>query len=140
MGQIAARGQTRVIAVRDPRSYISINGYNGVAIEQGKSALFKEPPIKSAGILQLDKVASKLLNAEGKWRTVQFKVDSDWSNVRLDRLLTKKFDISSSLAQKLIRTRKVWIERDSQKFYQFRIYDWKLAIRSIYLKSFTGST
>lgn len=80
-----------------------------------KSALFKEPPIKSAGILQLDKVASKLLNAEGKWRTVQFKVDSDWSNVRLDRLLTKKFDISSSLAQKLIRTRKVWIERDSQK-------------------------
>lgn len=80
-----------------------------------KSALFKEPPIKSAGILQLDKVASKLLNSEGKWRTVQFKVDSDWSNVRLDRLLTKKFEISSSLAQKLIRTRKVWIERDSQK-------------------------
>ena len=79
-----------------------------------KSVLFREPPIKS-GLVQLEKTASKFLNSEGKWRTVQLKIDSDWSNVRLDRLLTKKFDISASLAQKLIRTRKVWIERDAKK-------------------------
>lgn len=79
-----------------------------------KNVLFKEPPIKS-GLAQLDQVASKYLNSEGKWRSVQFVVDSDWSNVRLDRVLTKKFDISGSLAQKLIRTRKVWIERNSKK-------------------------
>lgn len=83
-----------------------------------KSVLFKEPPIKN-GLLNLEKnltaTASKFLNSEGKWRTVQFKVDADWSNVRLDRLLTKKFDISASLTQKLIRTHKVWIERDAKK-------------------------
>ena len=75
-----------------------------------KSAIFKEPPVKT-----LNEITSKLLTSDGKWRTVQFQVDSDWINVRLDRLLTKKFDISASLAQKLIRTRKVWIERESQK-------------------------
>lgn len=81
-----------------------------------RSALFKDPPIKSS-LVQLEKVAvaSKLLNSEGKWRTVQFRVDADWSNVRLDRLLANKFDISASLAQKLIRTHKVWIERDAKK-------------------------
>lgn len=76
-----------------------------------KNALFKEPPPLVAA--QLSK--SGLLNSEGKWRTVQFQVDSDWKNVRLDRLLTKKFDISASLAQKLIRTRKVWIERNAKR-------------------------
>lgn len=55
--------------------------------------------------------ASKYLTPAGKWRTVQFKVDQDWSDVRLDRVLTKKFDITASLAQKLIRLNKVWIER-----------------------------
>lgn len=78
-----------------------------------KGAIFKEPVAKT--LIQLDQVASKLLNSQGKWRTVQFEVDADWKDVRLDRLLTKKFDISTSLAQKLIRTHKVWIERDSKK-------------------------
>lgn len=50
---------------------------------------------------------------ESNWRTVKLAVDADWANSRLDRLLTKKFDISASLAQKLIRTNKVWIERPS---------------------------
>lgn len=76
-----------------------------------KSVIFKEPIVQT---LQ-PQISSNLLNAQGKWRTIQFQVDSDWKNVRLDRLLTKKFDISASLAQKLIRTRKVWIERESQK-------------------------
>lgn len=78
-----------------------------------KSAIFKEPVAKS--LIQLNEVASKLLNPDGKWRTVQFKIDSDWKDVRLDKILTRKFDISTSLAQKLIRTHKVWIERDMTK-------------------------
>lgn len=75
-----------------------------------KSAIFKDPIVP-----KIDQITSKFLNSEGKWRTVQFQVDSDWKNVRLDRLLTKKFDISASLAQKLIRTKKVWIERESKR-------------------------
>lgn len=79
-----------------------------------KSAIFKEPAIVP-NVAALNLISSKFLTPEGKWRTVQFKVDEDWKDVRLDRLLTKKFDISASLAQKLIRTRKVWIERDLSK-------------------------
>ena len=75
-----------------------------------KSAIFKEPIIPKVG-----QIASNFLNSEGKWRTAQFQVDSDWGNVRLDRFLTKKFDISASLAQKLIRTRKVWVEREAKR-------------------------
>lgn len=55
---------------------------------------------------------SKTTN-DNNWRTVKLAVDADWANARLDRLLTKKFDISVSLAQKLIRTNKVWVERSS---------------------------
>lgn len=73
-----------------------------------KNVIFKEPILPIS--VNLNEKASKLLSPGGKWRTAQFNVDSDWKNVRLDRLLTKKFDISASLAQKLIRTRKVWIE------------------------------
>lgn len=75
-----------------------------------KNVIFKEQIVP-----KFDQISSKLLNSEGKWRTVQFHVDSDWKNVRLDSLLTKKFDITASLAQKLIRTRKVWIERESKR-------------------------
>lgn len=74
-----------------------------------KNVIFKEPVLPLS--VNLNEKAAKLLSSDGKWRTVQFRIDSDWKNVRLDRLLTKKFDISASLAQKLIRTRKVWIER-----------------------------
>jgi 23S rRNA pseudouridine955/2504/2580 synthase len=82
-----------------------------------KSVLFKEiPPIpkiiqKSSADCTREVTASKLLNGDGKWRTAQFVIDSDWKDVRLDRILSKKFEITASLAQKLIRTRKVWIER-----------------------------
>lgn len=75
-----------------------------------KSAIFKEPILP-----KIDQITSKFLNSEGKWRTIQFNVDSDWKGVRIDSLLTKKFDISASLAQKLIRTKKVWIERESKR-------------------------
>lgn len=77
-----------------------------------KNVIFKEPLLPST--INLSEKASKLLTPDGKWRTVQFHIDSDWKNVRLDRLLTKKFDISASLAQKLIRTRKVWIEKQGK--------------------------
>lgn len=77
-----------------------------------KNVLFKETLPPSA-VLNLNEKAAKLLSPDGKWRTVQFLIDSDWKNVRLDRVLTQKFDISASLAQKLIRTRKVWVERKS---------------------------
>ena len=81
-----------------------------------KQVIFKDPlpAIKCANAnlnFKDDTIANKLLLSNGTWRTVQFQVDSDWKGVRLDRLLTKKFDISASLAQKLVRTRKVWIER-----------------------------
>ena len=79
-----------------------------------KSAIFKEP-LPSTAVIKLDEVTSKFLNSSGKWRTVQFTVDADWKDVRLDRLLTNKFDISASLAQKLIRTQKVWIKRAANK-------------------------
>ena len=74
-----------------------------------KSAIFKNAPIEAAPLISASAAAS------GKeWRTVKLAVDADWNNVRLDRLLTKKFDISASLAQKLIRTHKVWIERGAE--------------------------
>lgn len=79
-----------------------------------RSAIFKEP-MPTTALIKLDEVSSKFLNSSGKWRTVQFTVDADWKDVRLDRVLTNKFDISASLAQKLIRTRKVWIERAAKK-------------------------
>jgi len=80
-----------------------------------KSVLFKETPPIPLLKQQLDAKAKTLLNSEGKWRTAQFIVDADWKDVRLDKILTNKFEITASLAQKLIRTRKVWIEREARK-------------------------
>lgn len=87
-----------------------------------KDAIFKSSA--SEPLLNAAANASSLLpsNLTGKsWRTVKLQVDSDWSNVRLDRLLTKKFDISPSFAQKLIRQQKVWIERAGGKAEAERI-------------------
>jgi 23S rRNA pseudouridine955/2504/2580 synthase len=72
-----------------------------------KSAIFKNTATEAAPLISA--------SASRQWRTVKMTVDSDWDNVRLDRLLTKKFDISASLAQKLIRTNKIWIERSSSE-------------------------
>lgn len=77
-----------------------------------KGAIFKNAKANDSVVPAL--LVPKLVS-DKQWRTVKLSVDADWANVRLDRILTRKFDISSSFAQKLIRTRKVWIERPEKE-------------------------
>ncbi len=86
-----------------------------------KSAIFKNTANETLPIL-----LSSSPQSGKQWRTVKVAVDQDWANTRLDRILTKKFDISASLAQKLIRTHKVWIERSKSDAKDFK----KLTARS----------
>ena len=58
-------------------------------------------------------ILRSMLRADGTWKTNQLAIQPEEANLRLDRLITSKFDLPRSLLHKLLRRNLISLERPS---------------------------